>query len=222
MKPPKQKINKLYYNKYPYKIACKSTYAYMLSNNDIQAVRRWATNASSSSLPRIERMNFLSFLDKVEPFLTSDIKIRIERNHFNLFCMTPTIRNKIKKALNNWVVEVCGPENKEELAFLLANSNKKIICNLLPYNRYQFKVFIKSKIPENIKEDFLNWSKKYDGSIRMTDSTESWFLNYHRWAQAPFIYVEDSKTLTMVSLFLGGNIKKIEEHIVREGINISS
>jgi hypothetical protein len=37
--------------------------------------------------------------------------------------------------------------------------------------------------------------------------------------QSPFMYVEDDKTLAMIGLFLGSNIKKVEEFILRSSIS---
>lgn len=162
--------------------------------------------------------NLVRFLDHVEPFLDKDLQVRAEGAHFNIFCRDVLLRDRIVKALNEWITDVYGPETDEELAFIMSNSNKKVVCNNLPYEQYRYKVYIKTSMPAVSRGQFLSWIKKYPDTTHISDSSQYWLNNQKYWMQSPFMYVEDDKTLAMIGLFLGHNVKKVEEFILRSSI----
>jgi hypothetical protein len=162
--------------------------------------------------------SLIRFLDHVEPFLDKDLQIRTEGAHFNIFCRDTLLRDRIIKALNEWITDVYEPESDEELAFIMSNSNKKIVCNNLPYEQYRYKVHIKESMPVTNRSQFLSWVLKYPDTIHLSNSSRGWLNNKMSWMQAPFMYVEDDKTLAMIGLFLGHNIRKVEEFILRSSI----
>jgi hypothetical protein len=169
------------------------------------------TNEMKESLVR--------FMDHVEPFLEKDIQIRAEGSHFNIFCRDTLLRDRMVKALNEWITDVFGPESDEELAFMMSNSNKKVVCNKLPYEKYRYKVYLKSSMPMDSRKQFISWILKYPDTTRVSDTSQYWLHSIKYWMQSPFMYVEDDKTLAMIGLFLGSNIKKVEEFILRSSIS---
>jgi hypothetical protein len=221
----KQKTSKLYYGKWPYKIACYLPKSCMIVRIGPSKFRPWIERLGMShwslnqNITNEMKENLVRFMDHVEPFLDKDIQIRAEGAHFNIFCRDTLLRDRIVKALNEWITDVYGPESDEELAFMLSNSNKKVVCNKLPYEQYRYKVYFKEAMPAASRSQFLSWILKYPDTTRVSDSSQRW-LNYRKyWMQSPFMYVEDDKTLAMIGLFLGHNIKKVEEFILRSGIS---
>ena len=221
----KQKTSKLYYGKWPYKIACYLPKSCMIVRIGPTKFRPWIELTSNykhwavnQNITTEMKENLVRFLDHVEPFLDKDLQVRTEGAHFNIFCRDTLLRDRIIKALNEWITDVYEPESDEELAFIMSNSNKKIVCNNLPYEQYRYKVYIKTSMPEVSRGQFLSWIKKYPDTTHISDSSQYWLNNQKYWMQSPFMYVEDDKTLAMIGLFLGHNVKKVEEFILRSSI----
>jgi len=235
MKLQLQKTSKLFYNKWPYKIACHINGGNRLTFLGIESVRAWCTGSVSkddmpfwmrnSKMLKEDKAQLLLFTVKVEPYLdlkkTKQGQIRAEGRHFNLFCRDKEMMEAISAALEPWVTDIYGPSTDEELEFMLVSDNKRITCDQLPYEKYQFRIYLKNDMPSDRRSKFVEWRKTYQDRVFVSGQTERWLLNSltYQWMQSPFLYVEDAKTLTMVGLFLGGNVKKVEEFIPRSSIN---
>lgn len=222
----KQKTSKLYYGKWPYKIACFLPKSCMIVRIGPSKFRPWIEQINNykhwsmnQTITNEMKESLVRFMDHVEPFLEKDIQIRAEGSHFNIFCRDTLLRDRMVKALNEWITDVYGPESDEELAFMMSNSNKKIVCNKLPYEQYRYKVYLKSSMPMDSRNQFLSWILKYPDTTRVSDTSQYWLNSKKYWMQSPFMYVEDDKTLAMIGLFLGSNIKKVEEFILRSSIS---
>jgi hypothetical protein len=120
-------------------------------------------------------------------------------------------------ALASYISEVCEPANELEFNYMTSNSAKKVIRNSLPHQKYRYKVYFKSDCNTNTKTQFESWCHNYVEKIKIPKSTKVWFTQ--GWQQCPYIHVEDSPTLTMIGLFMGNNVKKVEEFILRSSIN---
>jgi hypothetical protein len=131
------------------------------------------------------------------------------------------LRDHILQELNRWVIDVQGPANEQELAYMLAAGGKKVVCNKLPHQQYRYKLHFKTNMTADARSTFVSWSKNYKERILIAESTQRWLDGKKHWAQLPFMYIEDSKTLSMFSLFLGDNLRIIEEYVLRSSINIS-
>ena len=228
MKIAPQKISKLFYNKWPFKVECRidgahriSIYgaertAYWCSTNEPGATARWGYKSKE-----VDKDNLLKFLNAVAPFLNTPehVRIRTEGSHFNLFCKDSDLLKLICTNLEEWVVGIHEPASAAELAYILQNGHRKRVCNAYPRERYRYKVFLKSNANTNFGPQFLDWAARYGDAILVSSSTTSWLQGGTRWTQAPFMYVYDGPMLTMVSLYLGNNIRVIEEFILRDSIN---
>lgn len=235
MKSKLLKTSKLFYNKWPYKIACYIHGGNRLTYLGIESVKEWCTGLvpkdempfwmRNSKMSKEDKAELLLFTVKVEPYLdlkkTKEGQIRAEGRHFNLFCRDKQMMEAISAALAPWVTNIYGPATDEELAFMLASDNKQITCDQLPYKKYQFRIYLKNDMPLDRRRKFLEWGKTYQDRILISGQTKRWLDNnmYYTYMQSPFLYVEDAKSLTMVGLFLGGNVKKVEEFIPRSSIN---
>jgi hypothetical protein len=143
-----------------------------------------------------------------------EVQIRAEGSHFCLFCKDPALYNTIVKELGSWIRAVYEPESIEQLSFLLDNENKRVLCDVIPYEKYVYKVVMRN-VASNIKEQFYTWSKKYGDDIKISP-TEYWMTGGYSYKQDPFFYVKDSKMLTMTHLFLGNNIRRVYEYVPRD------
>jgi hypothetical protein len=168
-----------------------------------------------------DKTAFRVFIAAVEPFLDKEIQVRAEGNRFSIYCKDPVLLDQMIEQLSQWLVEVHRPINEAELDFMTNNSAKKVICNHLPYHQYHYKLFIKQSISFDTKLKFSSWVLNYPSSIKVPTTTQNWFHDQTRWAWSPFIYIDNSSTLSMVGLFLGNNTQRVEEFIPRDSINIS-
>jgi len=174
-----------------------------------------------NNMSKEDKAQLLMFTDKVEPYLdlkkTGQGQIRAEGRHFNIFCKDLVLLETIHKALEPWVQGVYGPTTKEELEFMLDNGHKKILRDVLPKDGFRYKIYFKYLWHEDDRRDFLKWADKFPDKIRISDGSRKW-INGDSWTYYPFMYVKDDKTMSMIGLMISGNIKKIEEFILRENL----
>jgi hypothetical protein len=164
----------------------------------------------------------LSFINDIEGYLDKDIQIRTEGSIFSIYCSDEALFNKMIKKLDFWITEVHVPANDQEQSFIEENGHKKILCNHLPFQKYQYRVHLKEKISVDIRDKLWNWMAKYDGKFRTPIRVANWLMSRKQWVTSPSIYVQDSPTLSMLLLFLGDRISKVEEFVPRDMINIKS
>lgn len=220
----RQKVNKLFYNKWPYKIECTISGANRITIYGPDYVLAWC-DGTVNSLGRdhrhINKDALREFVYLVKPYLEDkeNIKVRAEGGHFNLFFKDSALLDKILNSLKPWVRNIFEPGSEEELKFLLENKNKRVLCDELPYEKYAYKVVMRSS-KVNIKEQFLNWTANYsEDQIKISGQTARWLQGQYLYKQDPFFYVKDAPMLTMTRLFLGDNVRKVFEYVPRKGLN---
>lgn len=220
----RQKVSKLFYNKWPYKIECVIAGANRITIHGPDRVLQWC-DGTFKMFGRDERHinkdDIRKFIGLAKPFLEDkeNIRIRTEGGHFNLFFKDPELLDKISTDLKPWIWNIFEPSSEEELKFLLENENKRVLCDELPYEKYVYKVVMRSS-KVSVKEQFLNWSKNYsEDQIKISGQTERWLQGHYAYKQDPFFYVKDAPMLTMTRLFLGDNVRKVFEYVPRKGLN---
>lgn len=171
---------------------------------------------------KVNKDILLKFVQDIDPFLSRDLQVRAESGNFNIYCKDEILFNSMCKKLDHWITTSFAPANPVEHEFMLASTNKKVLCNHIPYHTYPFKVHLKTSIKDTVREQFFKWLQNYDGKILATDHTKDWLSGHKRWSQNPCIYVIDRPTLSMVGLFLGDRVSRVEEFIPRSSINIST
>ena len=226
MKYKKQTTHKLFFGKYQFKIKCICKGSWMIKRLGIPETITRCLEAK----PNIQQWNRNSFdpvllkdfTNDVSNFLDQDINVRAEGSIFSIYCKDEQLFNRMCKKLDFWISEVFVPANDAEQTFLIDNKHKKIICNHLPYETYQYRVNLKSTMPNNIKEQFYRWILNYNGKIRAPMGTANWLNGKKHWVVNPTLYVKDGPTLSMVGLFLGERISSIQEFVPRSMINTIS
>ncbi len=172
---------------------------------------------SSHESRNLDKEVYLEFANLVEPYISNpNVKVRVEGSHFNLFCTDKSILEAIDKDLNKWISKISGPTTDEELEFLLSNGHKKILRDVLPKEKYKYRIYFKSKFPADKRASFMTWADKYGSKLEISDSSRHWLLGNRQYVQDPFMYIEDDKMLSMAGMYLSGYVKKVEEFILRE------
>jgi hypothetical protein len=184
-------------------------------NSPLSLANQWRAHSS------INRENLQRFLNDVLPFLSEEIQVRVEGAVFSIYCNDSKLFETMQTALNHWVEEIHSPANEAEFNFITENSHKKILCNKLPFSKYQYKISLKEKFPVDSRMKFNAWLSNYDGIIKTPTRVKEWLNGNKSYIINPTIYVKDPATISLVSLFLGDRISKIEEYIVRYSINTS-
>jgi hypothetical protein len=213
MKIQKQKSSKLFYKKYPFKIECLCAGAHKLSSYYYKNSGDLLFNKTDK--PE-DRKKIKEFSEKTK-FLSSmsDLRIRTEGVHFNIFCMNFEQVEHIEKELSPWISAIRGPTSKEELEFLLENGPKKILCDRLPRKIFKYRIYFKNKFPLDKRQQFFQWVEKNNDKVSLSYTSKRWMRGERSWAQDPFGYVKDDKSLSMIGLQLSGFVKSIDEFVER-------
>lgn len=221
----KLKSSKLFYNKWPYKVECIQLGASRVIHAGVDACKKWCLTGKGLSFSQYgnkvtDKVQYLRFIESVEGFMdrTDEIQIRVEGSHFNLFCKDPTVLEEIDNSLHEWVRTIRGPTSQEELEFLLSNGHKKILCDALPYEKYKYRVYFKSKFPATNRSAFVTWADKYGDKLLVSGTSRRWLVSERHYAQDPFMYIDDDKMLSMTGMYLSGYVKKVEEFIPRDSV----
>ena len=221
----KLKSSKLFYNKWPYKVECIQQGASRIVHSGPAICKEWCSTGKGLSFSHYsnkitDKAQYLRFIEAVEPFLNrkEEIQIRVEGSHFNLFCKDPVILEEIDNNVFEWVRDIRGPTSQEELEFLLSNGHKKILCDVLPYEKYKYRVFFKSRFPVTNRSAFAAWADKYGDKLLVSGTSRRWLIGERHYAQDPFMYVDDNKMLSMAGIYLSGYVKKVEEFITRSTV----
>ena len=217
------KTKRLFYGKWPFKVeTCVPGAAFLMRRGTCEA-RKFCLGTSDSlyrpNYSEYEKKTLLSFISEFEKINLEKIKCRAEWNTLNFYTDNVQDYEFIKKTLRQWVVKVTEPASQEELELLTSSNVKSVLCNKLPYEKFQYRVIIKTGMPVNNRQKFLEWLNNFSESIRATEKTIQWLLGEYRYLQDPYIYVESTKQLTFVKLFLGQYVSRCEEYVVRDTQN---
>ena len=221
----RQKVNKLFYNKWPYKVECLVVGASRIVRQGNREVIDWCDGVSKkmdywNNGRNVDKVKLRAFTIAVVQFLDrkEEIQIRTEGARFSLFCKDTAIFDNIIKCLQPWLWAVYEPNSKEELEFLVTNDNKRVLCDSIPYDKYPYKVILR-QAPSNVRQQFSGWSKNYgEDKIKISPQTVRWLDGHYTYKQDPFFYVSDPHMLTMTRLFLGGNVRRVVEYVPREAV----
>ena len=230
MKIQKLASSKLFYNKWPYKIECYILGASRLKWLGVETTKDFCLGKPTPTLWNWQSNDKLSLKDKtallefttgVESFieLKDQLQIRVEGRRYNIFCKDRVLLENIYNAVSPWVQRVSGPTTEEELNYMLDNGHRKILRNVLPKDGYKYRVYLKESWPTEGRTEFAKWAAKFPDTINISQSSLKWLETKQRWLYNPFMYVKDEKTLTMVGLFTSGNVKRVEEFVLRSSIN---
>lgn len=218
-----QNTKKLFFNKWPIKVECHLGGSSWIARVGADRFIEWCNGGgfplNGDGRTRYDRTELLKFAKIFKPFEGRELQLRGEGRHFNIFLKDTELLDEIVKALSPWIFTVTQPESDKELEYLLSNSPKKVICDQLPYEKYKFKVTLKENTPPETRTKFLEWLQRYDDKVHVSKSSLLWLENKKHWVQAPFFYIETAKHLSMVLLYLGSNIRKTQEYILKSSIN---
>ncbi|NDG30412.1 hypothetical protein EB118_10105 [bacterium] len=201
---PTKKTNKLFLDKFRYKIVVVSRLSQVFRGRDIEDAAEkiahwrenktfpgWVYNGVASDLDRA--YNIVKAFQKV-----SDYKLMVSSPFLTFYTDKFDDFKQVSKELFDYVKYISMPED----------ANPVLEKNTVYLKRidYDFKITITQRIPNN--ESFFKWCTGND-KIRMPRRCRDHVRRGWRSGDSYF-YVKDAKTLSMVQMFLGSNIQRID------------
>lgn len=205
---PTKRTNKLFLDKYRYKIVLVTKFAPMFRNKSIEDI--------------IDKVLYYKEVGKFPPYIWEgnkaeyDIALLIARSiqssvsEYSIMVSSPFISfytdnendfKNISKALKNQIRYVSVPSDSTPTL-----EKNTVYLKRIPYG---FKVTISNRIDNN--ESFFNWCKDND-KIRMPERCQRHIKRGWRVGDSYF-YVKDAKSLSMVQMFIGSSIQRIDKVI---------
>lgn len=223
MKMQQLMTNKLFYKKYPIKVEFRLNGNHYIRTHGANEIQNWPPARLRNPRYRFDPSpNPLSVIEFAKAFAQIESKIpklRSEGQTFSVFFSDRETLDQIKKSMQKWITKIYAPENEDQFKFFETHNANKVLCKELPYKKFKYKISLTTNVPSNIRERFDQWSTNYGSDLGISKSTQSWLEGTNRYCYHPFIYVTDSKLLSMILLYLGNNIKTVEEYIVKDNIN---
>lgn len=209
MKLKKSKTLKLFYKKYPFKIVVKCVESWRIKqmHNPISFKSNWIFK------------NLQLVKEGLEKLSGYDSTIRTGYHTLTIYCKEREAVDQAISIFGNLIVEIEEPHRLEDLSLLNNLSDRQLLCDNFPFNRYKYKVFLKAKTNKPLALSFSNWADKVNGQVKMPNQTYCWMKGQRIYNWNPYFYVEDAKTLSVVRIFLTENISRVNEFVLRDSIN---
>jgi hypothetical protein len=197
----------LFMNKYCYKIAIICPIANWLRGGDIDFAESKLNELSDTNRPPVwlklrdpdDEKYCRKLIEMLKSF--SGYEIRIEHPIINFYSNSKNEIEKLAGIDPSKIKYVVRPNpNNPELS-----KNTVIVKKL----NYDYKIYLgKTTKPH---DDFINWAEN-NSKIRLTGRTKDDLSRPRSWGGSYF-YVKGEHTLTMVKMFIGSQISKIENII---------
>lgn len=206
---PTKRTNKLFLDKYRYKIVLVTKFAPIFRNKDIELIiskiLSWkSVNRFPPYIWSGEKFDYDIALLIARTFQTAGHEYRVMVNSPFVSYYTDNEDDfySISKLLKNSIKYVSVPSND------IPNLEKNTIY--LKRIDFDYKVTISNRIDNN--ESFFKWCRDND-KIRMPERCQRHVKRGWRVGDSYF-YVKDAKSLSMVQMFIGSNIQRID-HVVK-------
>ena len=196
----------LFLNKYQYKIVVVTPTANWFRNADLEFLKSRLELLKEGSKPvwlRIQGPEDIDHANKIRSVLLNfkDYTVRVEHPYLNVYTNDSKLIENLAGIDPNRIGYICIPnKNNPRL------EQGTVICKKIDH---KYKVFL-GKTTQNYS-NFLQWAKTND-KVKLTKRAEK-DLAKDRSYGGSYIYVRDEKSLTVVRMFIGVCISKVESVI---------
>jgi hypothetical protein len=207
MKLPKSVLIKetvsLFANKYKYKIVLVCPVAGWFRGNKLDFVLEKLNEGVFPPWVKIKTQADVDYCFALQQLMStlSDYELRIESPRINFYTNITTNIEKLAALDQSRIKFICLPNNS--IPDLEENT---VIVKTLDY---KYKIHLSATKQDY--QNFLNWSSGND-KLRLTNRVKKDLSRRNSWGGGYF-YVKDDKTLTMVRMFLGAVISKVDSVI---------
>ena len=202
---PTKRTNKLFLDKYRYKVVLTTKFAPMFRNKDISAI--------------INKIQYWKSVDKFPPYIyggqksdydiglniantinssSAEYKVMVSSPWISFYTDNEADFTSLTKTLKNQIRYISMPSEKDSVLEKNTIYLKRI--------DFDYKVTISNRIDNN--ESFFKWCRDND-KIRMPERCQRHIKRGWRVGDSYF-YVKDAKSLSMVQMFIGSNIQRID------------
>ena len=126
----KQKTNKLFYGKWPYKISTEIEGGHLIRRRGIDWIANY--DSAKTQVPayyrKIDFTELRTFAKLLEPFLGDKVKIRVYTGGVDIYLQDKAVYEELQKLFYKYIKEIFEPVNANELEAMLTN-NKIILRN---------------------------------------------------------------------------------------------
>lgn len=194
-----KETTRLFCQKYKYKIVLKTRAAGWFRGNSLDNVKVQLADPKimGKMLSAIEQNYVLKLCLELKKL--SDYILRVESPLISVYTNNLTIVERLAKVSHENVKYVSAPLSGSENLL----EEKKIIVKRLDY---LFKVTMGRT--RQSYTDFLTWCEGKD-KVRLPKRAKLQLAKEHSWG-GYYFYVKDEKCLTMVKMFVGGDIQTVE------------
>jgi len=196
----------LFSNKYQYKIVVVCPMANWFRNSDFSHVSSCLESLKNGQSPvwvKIKGPEDIEFTKKLSAVMSSqtDFNLRVEHPYLNFYTNNAKSIEQIASVDSARIRYVSIPNKSGPI--LQTNS---VICKKIDFG---YKVFL-GKTTQNYS-NFVTWAKTSD-NVKLTKRAEK-DLGKDRSYGGSYIYVKSEKVLTMVKVYIGSSISKVESVI---------
>lgn len=204
---PIKNTTKLFSGKYKYKIVLRTSAASWFRKTNLESFEDKLTDYKNGKKQifghfKLESKEEAVYAEKVYRTLLNftDFNLRIEYPLISVYSTDEALINALIKLDKDRVKYACFPEKDSNLV-----ENTVIVKRI----DYDYKVYLGRT--HTSYTSFIQWSEN-NKKIRLTGRAKTDLLRPKSWGGGYF-YVKDEKTLTMVKMFVGAAIHKIENVI---------
>ena len=125
---------------------------------------------------------------------------RVERMYMDIYTNDKEFYEELSDKFEDIILHRFEPD---ELCADLLDNPKAIICDKLPHNKYNYRVYLlPHKLAGDVeaKQKFINWIISQDPKITCTPSIQSWFMKTDWNWDRRYVLVEDEGTLLLMKL----------------------
>ena len=214
--------NRLFFKKYLYKVETAIGGASYVKRWGVKETLEFCNNPESTRGYYFQKSNTVDkgtlkkYITAIEPFLDKDVQLRAENNTLSFFLNDEQLYQNLVQAAKPWVRSITEPATKEDTTALLEGKTSQVLCNELPHEKFQYKVYLRYQMPSHLRLAFLEWIKNYGDAVRPSKSTLKWMTNHSPYMQDPFIHVSDKNQLLLTKLYLGQYARSTQEFVLRD------
>lgn len=204
------KTNKKFYKKWLFKLSMKVVGSTAFRTYDLNKIkelcqlteteinedyRNWQQNIVIKNRHNLSRI--------VSCLVSKDSRLwtkRVEGHFLDIYTNDKEFYDQTSIDLEDLIAHRYEPD---ELCINLLDNPKTIVCDKLPHNRYNFRVYLQPhKLAGNIetKQKFLDWLIIQSPKITCTSAVQSWFMKTDWNWDRRYVLVEDEGTLLLMKL----------------------
>lgn len=222
--PSAKKTKKKFYNKYIYKITLDIPGTSALRWYDFQQLSDlciaepsskrdypWREKVLGDAINHKEVWIDLSVM--INTFDSKSFSKRIEGDSIDFYTNNYDLYDTIGKHFSKYVRFRFQPKEGTEQTLL--NSNKEIFVNKLPYDKYQYRVYLKPhKLDRAARRSVANWMEKQVPNITFSKSIKDWIIRTEENWDRRYIHIIDEKNLLLLRLKSPQLVGKIFKYVL--------